>query len=1211
MNNTFIGQTINQRYRLDSLLGDGGMGTVYRGFDLNLQRRVAIKLMHGHFARQEEFRSRLVQEAQTAARLDQPSIVQIYDFGASDIGLFIAMEYIDGGSLREHLQRLQRVNKFLPFNQSLQIGIQIAEALDYAHEKGVVHRDVKPGNILLKRLSHPDEAGAQAFRAKLTDFGLVKLMEGTPMTQSGATVGTPTYMSPEQCEGRPLDGRSDLYSLGVVLYELFTNRLPFKFQTLADAISTHRRGKQPAPVTDFRTDAPQLIDALLAKALAKNPEDRFETGRDMANGLRSAMVALEGAPTRIMMRQELNILDQVDAPPEGYEIHIKTPNHPTSIVPLDQAVFTIGRNADNGIVLPAEGVSRHHARLQATSLGWEVVDLGGINGTWIDNRRLRANEPSPISPGSILRIGPYELVLEGPEVAVDALALGAAAATLGVTTPGAQQLVEPLAMFPLQETYEVDPGRQVEIRVEVSNQGAQNDRVSLRVHGIPQEWITTPLRFVPIKAGETLPLMFVVSPPRDRNIPTGRQRVRMELISQQYATIEVSASINLVIKPFFSFSASLEPQQIRVPDQVVVRVQSLGNAPGNVIVTGRDPNDALRFYGEKGRIPLQPNQVAQIPLEIEAREQKLLGSAEIYPFEVNVVSPRGGQQSLPGEAEIGGRLPPWLLYGLLFLLVFACGLVSIAMLISWTRSNQPPDGGTPGLPAADIQATQTSVALTLEAGGIISATTATAVAATETALATQTILANDIATATSAAATLTSAAATADLAGDFDRDGLSNGQEDLIGTDPRNPDTDGDGLSDGQEFLVLGTDPLKSDTDGDALNDGLEVLQYKTDPKRADTDKDTFSDGQEVLVIGSDPLDPFDPIGKTQTATHTPVGPSVTPTPTSGIFGTQTAVAATQTALAGPGNATGTAIAATQTAIAGNLTSTAVAATQTAAAGSNNATQTAVAATQTAIAGGAGTAAAMTATAASANATATSISATQTAAAVPPTDTSTPVPPTDTATSAPPTAPPTDTATATATPTLTATPTETPLPGPMVVDGWNLACITSAPTIDGSFDPLEWPDAPMTSFGSGQVQVYAVRDASNLYLAYLISDPSDESNDAASWFVDTTNNQVIDAADRHFLVFRNGVTQVWAGQDSAWDTTYATTNWNSATGETPGGWVAEFSINIPAELASLADPFSGMAQAQFTGTQVASPSGANFNDSATWQRINNAACVYP
>ncbi|MCA9918948.1 MAG: serine/threonine protein kinase, partial [Anaerolineales bacterium] len=258
MSNTLIGHTINGRYRLESLLGDGGMGTVYRAYDVNLDRQVALKLMHAHFARQEEFRARLIQEARTAAQLDHPSVVQIYDFGDSPEGLFIAMEFVNGGSLRDHLRRLQRMRKFLPLAQSLQIGAQIAEALDYSYRRGIVHRDIKPGNIMLKRLNRPDEPDEQPFRALLTDFGLVKLQEGSQLTQSGTTLGTPTYMSPEQCKGEKLDGRADLYALGVVLYELFTNRLPFEFKTLSDAIAVHSRGEMPTPAREIRSDIPAI-----------------------------------------------------------------------------------------------------------------------------------------------------------------------------------------------------------------------------------------------------------------------------------------------------------------------------------------------------------------------------------------------------------------------------------------------------------------------------------------------------------------------------------------------------------------------------------------------------------------------------------------------------------------------------------------------------------------------------------------------------------------------------------------------------------------------------------------------------------------------------------------------------------------------------------------------------------------------------------------
>ena len=851
---SLIGQTINNRYRLDALLGDGGMGTVFRAFDRNLDRQVAIKLMHSHFARQPEFRKRLIQEAQTAAKLDHPSIVRIYDFGESDLGLFITMEYVDGGSLREHLQRLQTLGKFLPFSQSMQIGIQIAEALDYAHRRGVIHRDVKPGNIILKRLSHPDEPGEQPFRAVLTDFGLVKLQEGIPMTQSGATVGTPAYMSPEQCEGMELDGRSDLYSLGIVLYELVTNRLPFSFQSLADAISTHRRGTRPAPPSEYRADAPPLIDGLLAKALAKSPDDRFSSGFEMATALRSAKLSLEGTPTRIMTRQELNILDRVEDPPEGYELEINAPGHEPSLMSLTHSVVTLGRNADNDVVLPADGVSRHHARLQATSLGWEVLDLGGPNGTWLDDRRLRPQEPTPFLPGAKLKIGPYDLHLLAPDISSSALATGAAAGLLAAealqaTVPGATTRglpdngsAEPLAIFPLQDSIEVDPGQQADIKIEVINRGDIDDRVSLRVQGIPNTWITTPTTFVSVGAGETIEMTIGVSPPHNQSAPVGRQRVLLELLSQRHPDVKASASLNLVVNPIFTFAASLDPQQLRLPGTVSVEVRNTGSKSGEFSVLARDAQDALEFTGERGRISIQPGQVAHVNLEVKARESSLFDSDDVYPYEVNVVSRTGGRQQLSAEAIAGGILPPWLLYALGFLTLVCCIALLAATALNWDRLFG--GGPTATLPFAGLAATQTSAALTqtavsLPGGGVGTMTPTidlTATLQTATAQAGQT--------------------ATANPQADSDGDRLSNAQEGFIGTDPFNPDSDGDGLTDGQE-----------------------VLDYGTDPLHIDTDRDSFTDGHEVLVLNSDPLNPFDPVGPQPTNIPPPMWTRTRPWP--------------------------------------------------------------------------------------------------------------------------------------------------------------------------------------------------------------------------------------------------------------------------------------------------------------------------------------------
>ena len=892
---SLIGQTLNKRYRLDALLGDGGMGTVYRAADLNLERQVAIKLMHSHFARQEEFRARLVQEARTAAQLDHPSIVRVYDFGESESGLFIAMEYVDGGSLRDHLRRLQRLQKYLPLIQCLQIGIQIAEALDYAHHRKIIHRDVKPGNIILKRLSRPDEAGAQPFRALLTDFGLVKLQEGTSLTQSGATVGTPTYMSPEQCEGRELDGRSDLYSLGVVLYELIANRLPFTFQTLTEAIAAHHNGLKPPPVSTVRPEVPPIIDSLLERAMAKAPGERFETGAQMADALRSAFVALEGLPTRVMLHQELDILDQVAEPPVGFELQIQTPGHPDSIVPLTRSVITLGRNLDNDIVLPADGVSRHHTRLQATSLGWEAVDLGGVNGTWLNEYRLKPEEPTPLSVGSVLRIGPYDMILQGPETPLGAgdeakgepisapITPGLVGAGIAVapnvgpsaaseTPPTASQVAEqptlppteveaPLALHMARNTFAIDPGKRLEVKVDVENRGDQEDRVSLRVQGLDPSWVEVPDEFVTVPPRQTVSVPFAINPPRGRGAPAGRQRVRIEVVSQRYPQAKIGISAALTLSGFVAFDADMDPPELRLPGRLVVNVHNTGNAAGEFRVSGRDLQQFIRFRGERDGIKLQPNQTANIELALEPRETNWFGEGDVYPFEIEVASAQGGKKTLPGEAIARALIPNSVLYGIIFLLTFACVLGGLALLTNWGRilgiGGTPTP--TPTLSNEQVFATQQSVAVA------------------------QTIV---VATQSGAA---TNVALTAAVEGDRDADNLVDTQEALLGTDPNNPDTDADGLKDGDEVLIYSTDPRNPDTDRDGLSDAAEVNIHKTNPNLADTDADGISDGLEVAQ-GTDPLVPNPPTATPPTPSLTAPAPTATGTPPATVPPTWTTI---------------------------------------------------------------------------------------------------------------------------------------------------------------------------------------------------------------------------------------------------------------------------------------------------------------------------------
>lgn len=847
MNSDLIGKQIGH-YQLEALLGDGGMGTVFRAHDLNLGRTVAVKFMHAQFARLPEFRARLTKEAQTVARLDHPSIVKIFDFGDSPEGLYIAMEYIDGGSLRAHLGRLQARAIFLPLQQSLQIGIQMADALDYAHQRGLIHRDVKPGNIILKKLDRPPEEGDAPFRAILTDFGLVKVLEGERLTLTGTTLGTPVYMSPEQCEGvETVDGRADLYALGVVLYELLTNATPFRFKNLTEAVTTHLKGIMPPPARDLRPDIPPVLDALLQKAMAKDRADRFASGAEMAAALRSARLALAANSTRMVAADQPVLTPPPSQPPPGYALSIDAPGQPTSRVVLNRAVISLGRNADNDVVLPAEGVSRYHARLQATTDGWKVLDLGGVNGTHLAGQRLAAQQATPLLPDQPLRIGPYTLTLVPPPPSEP---VPPAQTPTGLrVVPVAEQptqlpaVDEALALYLAQDRLPVEPGKPVHLRLEVVNRSDVADRVSVRVEGVPTGWLSVPGEFVTVPPNGSAPMHIEVKVPRQPDTPAGRQRFYLRLISQQHPHTTATANGSLLVGAFTSFEARMENADLRLPGVVRVFVRNSGNTAADFSVVGR--SERVQFRGETGHLPLEPGQEAVVDLALQARSTSLFGGAEAVPFEVEVATRSGGRQALPGQGITGSMIPPVLGYAAVVVVTFACVFGLLFLLFGdRLRGEQSPAVGdlttlmptislTPGLPLADVAATQTSIAVTAE--------------------------------------TATAAAATAAMQGDEDNDGLSGPQEAIAGTDPQNPDTDADGLLDGEEVLIHGTDPRNPDTDGDLLEDGEEVNIYQTNPRNADSDGDGVRDAVEIDQ-GTNPLatPTLTPVLTTATATTAP-----------------------------------------------------------------------------------------------------------------------------------------------------------------------------------------------------------------------------------------------------------------------------------------------------------------------------------------------------
>ncbi len=268
------------KYRIIENLGSGGTAEVYKAYQPGLDRHVAIKVLHPFLADEKDFLTRFQREARVVATLRHPNIVQVYDFDfdAEDNAYYMVMECVDGPSLKTHLQEMAQEGQRLPLEETVRVVAAVANALDYAHQHGMVHRDVKPANIMF----------AQDGQVILTDFGIAKMLNVTGLTASGAMVGTPAYMAPEQGLGQAGDERADIYSLGVLLHELATGRLPFDADTPLGIVLKHINAPLPPP-TDLNPNLPPGIEAVIMRALAKSPNDRYQTAKEFASDLERTM----------------------------------------------------------------------------------------------------------------------------------------------------------------------------------------------------------------------------------------------------------------------------------------------------------------------------------------------------------------------------------------------------------------------------------------------------------------------------------------------------------------------------------------------------------------------------------------------------------------------------------------------------------------------------------------------------------------------------------------------------------------------------------------------------------------------------------------------------------------------------------------------------------------------------------------------------------
>ncbi len=820
-----VGRTLG-RYRLDKLLGEGGMGAVFKAQDITLQRDVAVKILHPHIARRPDFRERFLQEARTAARLSHPGIVKVFDFGQEASHLYIVMEFIAGANLRQLMQDLRAEGRWMMLDESVRLLREVALALDYAHDEGILHRDIKPDNIMLR----PDRQEGGAVRPVITDLGLAKLADGGIVTAAGVAMGTPAYMSPEQAQGRPTDARSDVYSLGVLLFELATGQLPFPARTITEAIRYHTQEPPPRP-RSLRTDLPGPLEHAILQAMAKDPVERFHDAGAMAEALNRALerapLAAEpasappsapaGAVSLVTRyRQSLldtggpSVLERFPEPPPGLamdRITVLLPDGTTQSVAIGPEGLTIGRAPDNALSLDDTKASRYHAQVHREETRFTVTDLNSTNGTFLGSTKLLPGVPEPWTPDQPLRIGGAWLRLELAAAPVAPVPPGdyGLFRTDGTVVPAHEIQSSAgegrVGLFMENRDLSVTPGQSVTASLSIVNQGPVVDSFRTTVEGIPPDWLPAPPPSIRLLPGASGFVTVTILPPRSGQTRAGRHPVVLRVASVDVPSQVAQVQATLSVGVLGGFQSELHPERIHAGKPAQVTVQNLGNAPQTFALAWQDRADELAFDPAEAQLPVPPGQSASARFVAVPKRRRWAGGDKTHPISARVTAVDGESRTHGGEVISRGRFPTWLLAGLAVLLV--AGAAGLGLGIS-------------GRSKSIARATATREAEQTQTAG------------------------------------LDAVAMTATAAADADGDGLTYAQELARSTNPDDADSDDDGISDGDEVNgwqaggeTYTTDPTVADSDGDTLADGDE-RKYGSDPHLIDTDGDTLSDGEEV-----------------------------------------------------------------------------------------------------------------------------------------------------------------------------------------------------------------------------------------------------------------------------------------------------------------------------------------------------------------------------
>jgi tRNA A-37 threonylcarbamoyl transferase component Bud32 len=684
-----IGQHIGN-YHVEEILGTGGMGQVFRARHVLLDRMVALKVLHPSLLGDPLIQARFRHEAKAAAMLRHPHVVEVFDFHEQDGYAYLVMELVMGGSLRHIIQEERHRDPDWPLVRSLDLVRQAAEGLGYAHAQGMVHRDIKPDNLLIQ----PDADSGQSI-LKVGDFGLARIGQGSGLTAANTAMGTPAYMSPEQCQGIELDGRSDLYGLGVVLYELVTGQLPFQFNTTSEAVYKHVF-HTPDPPRRYRPDLPERLEALILRCLAKDPAKRYQTMADLALALQAVVASIQQAaaapPPATIAEAPTEYLIMPDPPSKGH-VNLTPPMSPPigAIEPVAVALLSVydshgrrlqqsalhpgellvGRLPTSDLHLDAPHVSRRHLSIQVGAHQVHVTDLGSSLGTFVQKQRLVPHQSVPWPIGVQLQVGPFVLILEASSEPQ-----ASAAETVVEALPEHNPYAPPPALFDL----DIEPSVQslaieqpTAVLVTITSQLLQSDTVVVSVSDFPEPWLTlpAPLRVEPQQPATT---RLLVNVPRVSEAHAGEWLVQIHVRSLNHSHLTQSSAVRWVIQPFAEVSLVVQP-----PRQAGIReasyrvfVHNQGNARVTYRLMASDRDDQIQPLLSKDQVVLLPDERVQLQMQVEAAQQ-VVGGQRVIPIDLRVVGSDGSQAAMIAQFVHRSLISWWMLCLVLFMLAVVIG----------------------------------------------------------------------------------------------------------------------------------------------------------------------------------------------------------------------------------------------------------------------------------------------------------------------------------------------------------------------------------------------------------------------------------------------------------------------------------------------------------------------------------------------------------